>query len=153
MDKETIQRVHRVTALITFTAIAFCLFFQLSKGGPFRDINPFLEDPYDAVGSFAVQGALLISILSYARALRLRNAPAQYAKTRLILRGNIFVLGTILVTLVTDTIAVIIHPLPRSHWGNVLKIELGLMFLLFGICVIALTLVFRRIHTDAPRAI
>jgi len=150
MDKETILRVHRVTALITLAAIAFCLFFQLNKGGPFRNINSFAEDPYDAVGSFAVQGALLISILSYARALRLRDAPAQYAKMRLILRGNIFVLGAILLTLVADAIAVIVHPLPWSHWGIVLRIELGLMFLLFGICVIALTLVFRRIHTDAP---
>ena len=73
MNKETIQRVHRVTALITLAALIFYLFFQINKGKPFRDINPFGEDPYDAVGSLAVQGALLIGILTYARALRLRE--------------------------------------------------------------------------------
>lgn len=71
MNETTTRRVHRVTGLITFCAILFCLFFQLSKGGPFRDINPFGVGPDDAVGSFAVQGALLLGDLAYVRALRI----------------------------------------------------------------------------------
>jgi hypothetical protein len=51
---KTIQRIHRVTALIAFAAVVFYLFFQINKGGPFRDVNPFGQDPYDAVGSFAI---------------------------------------------------------------------------------------------------
>ena len=152
MNKETIQRVHRVTALITLAALIFYPFFQLNKGKPFRDINPFGEDPYDAVGSLAVQGALLIGILTYARALRLRDDPTQATKTRLILRGNILVLFAILVTLMDDAIAEIAHPLSTSDWGNVLLVELALMFLLALICVIALTVVFRRTQTVAPPA-
>ena len=150
MNKNTIQRIHRVTALITFVAIVFYLFFQINKGGPFRDINSFGEDPYDAIGSFAIQGALLIGILTYARALRLRDAPSQATKTRLILRGNVLVLFAILVTLIADVIAEIARPFPPSNWGSVLLVELGLMFLLALISVIALTVVFARIQTVIP---
>jgi hypothetical protein len=150
MNEKTTQRVHRVTALITLAAIVFYLFFQINKGGPFRDINPFGEDPYDAVGSFAIQGALLIGILIYARALRLWDAPPQAAKTRLILRGNLLVLSAILVTLSADAIAEVVRPLPPSYWGNVLLVELALMFVLALMCVMALTVVFRRIQAVSP---
>lgn len=150
MNKETIQRVYRVTALVTFTAIAFYLFFQISKGGPFRDINPFGEDPYDAIGSMAIQVALLLGILTYARALRLRDEPAQAGKIRLILRGNSLVLLAILVTLIGDGHALVAHPLPPSYWGNVLRVELTLMFLLALIGVMALIAVFRPIPSLAP---
>jgi len=147
---KTIQRIHRVTALITFAAIVFYLFFQINKGGPFRDINPFGQDPYDVVGSFAIQGALLIGTLTYARALRLRDAPSQATKTRLILRGNGLVLLAILVTLIADSIAEIVRPFPPSYWGSILLVELGLMFLLALICGIALIAVFARIQTATP---
>jgi hypothetical protein len=150
MFMKTIQRIYRVTALITFAAVVFYLFFQINKGGPFRDINPFGQDPYDAVGSFAIQGALLIGILTYARALRLCDAPSQAAKIRLILRGSGLVLFAILVTLIADVIAEIVHPFPPSYWGNVLIVELGLMFLLALICVVALIVVFARIQTVTP---
>ena len=86
MKWTTSQRIHHVTALISFAAIVFYLFFQINKGGPFRDINPFAEDPYDAIGSFAIQGALLIGFLTYARALRFWEDPAQAIKLRLNLR-------------------------------------------------------------------
>ncbi len=150
MTSGTIQRVHRVSVLITFAAIAFYLFFQINKGGPFRDVNPFGADPYDAVGSFAIQGALLIGLLTYACALRLRDDSAQAANTQLILRGNSLVLLAILVTLIADTIAEITRPLPPSGWGNVLRVELALMFLLALLCVVALMVVFRPIQTVPP---
>jgi hypothetical protein len=150
MNETTIRRVHRVTALITFAAIVFCLFFQFSKGGPFRDINPFGVDPYDAVGSFAFQAAILIGVLTYARALRLLDAPAQATKLRLILRGNALVLFAILATLIADAVAEVVSQFPSSYWGNVLLLGLALMFMLSLICVVALALVFRRIHTPAP---
>jgi hypothetical protein len=150
MDHATNRGVHRLTALITFTGLVFCLFFQVSKGGPFRQVNPFLNDPYDAVGSFAIQGALLIGILTYARALRLFDDPTQATKTRLILRGNGLVLFAIWITLVTDAVAEIVHPLPPSFWGYVLLAELTFMFLLALICSTLLMLVFRRIQTPAP---
>ena len=42
--------------MITLAAILFYLLFQVNKGGPVDEINPFDVDPYDAVGSFAFQG-------------------------------------------------------------------------------------------------
>ena len=150
MNKEMIQRLYRVTMLNTLAAIVFYLFFQVNKGGPFRDINPFGEDPYDAVGSFAVQGALLIGILTYARALRLHVDPVQATKARLILRGNLLVLGAILVTLIADAIAEIVHPLPMPFWGKVLLVELVVMFVLVTIGAIALGLTFRSVQTVPP---
>ena len=95
LDKRTIQRIHNVTALIALAAMLFYLFFQVNKGGPFREINPFGVDPYDAVGSFAFQGALLGGILTYARALRLWELPGLAARARLILRGDLVVFGRI----------------------------------------------------------
>jgi hypothetical protein len=136
--------------LIAIAAVLFYLFFQVNKAGPFRNINPFGEDPYDAVGAFAIQVAILISILTYARSLRLWDDPAQAAKARLILRGNSLVLSAILITLIADAIAEIIHPLPPSYWGNVILVELTLMFLLASVCAIALVGAFKRIPTAAP---
>jgi len=60
-----------LSAFTGVLAVMFTAFFQVSKGGPFRDVNPFGLAPYDAVGSFAFQGALLLGILTYARVLRL----------------------------------------------------------------------------------
>ncbi len=150
MNPSTIRRIHRVTGLIFCAAVVFYLFFQLNKGGPFRDINPFAKDPYDAVGSFAIQAALLISILTYARALRLRRDSAEVSKARLILRGNIFVLSVTLVTLIADAIAQVVHPSPPSYWSTVLLLELGFMFLLTFACAIGLSSVFGRLTTISP---
>src|SRR5690349_21831833 len=135
MKAATIGRIHRVTVLVAFTSVVFWQFFDITKHGPFRDINPFGDDPYDAVGSFAFQVALLVGILTYARALRLREVASPAAHARLILRGNIVVLAAILVTLVADAIAEIIRPLPPSYWGNILLAALVLMFLLALFCV------------------
>jgi hypothetical protein len=150
MNSRVIRRIHRVTASIFCAAVVFYLFFQLNKGGPFRDINPFAEDPYDAVGSFTIQAALLIGLLTYARALRLRRESAEVSKTRLILRGNILVLSAILVTLISDAIAEVVHPSPPSYWGNVLLIELAFMFLLTFACAIGLISVFGGLLTVSP---
>jgi len=152
MPTDSIRRVHRVTALISVTGVIFCLFFQVNKGGPFRDVNPFGVDPYDAVGSFAIQIALLVGLLTYARALRWLDDPAQAAKARLVLRGNALVLGAISVTLLADAVAVARSPLPSSTWGNVLRLELGAMCALAGLCAVAWSRVFRRVPMGpAPR--
>jgi len=152
VGRQTNRDVHRVTALIAFAAIVLGLFFQTNKGGPFRDVNPFAEDPYDAVGSLAIQVALLIGALTYARALRLRADPEQAAKVRLILRGNALVLSAAWATLVADAIAEIVHPSPLSGWGTALLIELALMFLFASICTATLAIISRDIQSaPAPR--
>lgn len=151
MNTQNIKRTHRVTALILLTAVLFYLFFQINKRSPFVDANPFAVDPYDAVGSIAIQVALLISLLTYARVIRWRNDPAQ-EKGRLVLRGNILVLSTIAITLFTGLVAEIVRPMPTSVWVNILLFELGLMFVLTFSCGLGLLLVFRGLQTASPPA-
>ena len=154
MDQQASRRLHNVTALIILAALFFGVFFQLNKGGPFRDINPFGSDPYDAVGSFAVQGALLIGGLTYARALRLRleagQAAGQAAKSRLIVRGNLLVLGAIFITLLADTLAEVIGGTTSSFWGTVLLAELLGMWLFTIGCSVVFAVVWRRIPRVPP---
>lgn len=150
MPPSTPQRLHRLSALIFFAAIVFAVFFQVNKGGALREINPFIQDPYDAVGSFAVQGALLIGLLTYARALRLRADPAQAPKARLILRGSLLVLLSIWVTLLADLTAELLNPSVPSYWGNILRLELAVLFGLTILCSLALVWVSRRTTTVAP---
>ena len=149
MNAQGVKRIHYVTALILLTAIIFYLFFQVNKRSPFVEANPFAVDPYDAVGSIVIQVALLISILGYARVLRLRDDPT-LVKQRLILHGNILVLAVIFITLCSDALAEFVQPVPLSLWRNILIIELGGMFLLTLICGLALWLVFRGLSTSPP---
>lgn len=139
-----------MTALVTFAAAVFCLFFQIAKLAPFRNINPFGDDPHDAVGSIAIQVAFVAGALTYSRALRLWETPGWSARTRLILRGNIVVLSAVVITLIADAIAEFVRPMPSSYWGNVLTAALALMFLLAMLCIIALTMVFRGIPATTP---
>jgi hypothetical protein len=122
------QRIYRLAAWIFILAFLFYLFFQVNKNGPLGAVNPFAVDPYDAVGSFAFQIALLCSLLTYARALRLLTLPSQASKTRLVWRGAWLTLSVILWTLVVDGLAEILQPVTASFWGNVLLVELALMF-------------------------
>lgn len=149
MNVKNIKRIHRITALIFVASIIFFLFFQVNKRSPLVEANPFAVDPYDAVGSIAIQVVLLISILTYARVIRWRDDPAQ-ERGRLVLHGNILVLAAIFVTLCADVIAEIVQPMAPSLWGNILRIELGLMFVLTFICGLGLWLVFRGTPTAAP---
>ena len=92
VNQKGFERLHRASALVLASAILFFLFFQANKSGPLRGTNPFAEDPYDAIGSFAVQAALLVGILSYARALRVRSDASQSAKARLVLLAELVVM-------------------------------------------------------------
>jgi hypothetical protein len=153
MDAQNIKSIHRVTALILLSAVLFYLFFQVNKAGEFVNANPFAHDPYDAIGSIAVQVALLISVLSYARVLRWREDSSQKSKARLILHGNILVLASMFITLCSDIIAEILVSMPNSYWVNFLRLELGFMLLLTALSSIYLWLVFHHLPTLAPPTI
>jgi hypothetical protein len=150
MDRKITQLTHRVTALILIAAAVFYVFFQTNKRGPFLDLNPFANDPYDAVGSFAIQIALLIGLLNYGRALRLREDAAQVNKIVLIVRGNALVLLSIWVTLIADGVALRLHRMPASFWTNVLWTEMAAMTLFAVACSAALAVLIARVPTVAP---
>jgi len=157
LDAQAIRRIHHASALVFLAALLFYLFFQVNKGGPLGEINPFAVDPYDAVGSFAFQLALLVGVLTYARALRLQSDPALASRSRFILRGNLLALFAILATLLADALAVIqtrrvLETLQVSFWGQVLLGELVGMFVLELVCIAALLAIFAPLSLpDPPR--
>ncbi len=152
MDRSANRRIFGVTAMIAFAALAFGVFFQTAKRQPFSDINPFAEDPYDAVGSFAVQGAALIGLLSFGRAVRWRSDSTQAPKARLILRGNALVLCAISAALLADAVAMFLHPLVYSPWADLLRAGLAAMSALTLVCILALVVVLSNTPTAAaPR--
>jgi hypothetical protein len=61
---EIATRLLRATLLTFMASLIFWAFFQLSKSPAFAAVNPFAEDPVDAIGSIAVQVALAVSLLS-----------------------------------------------------------------------------------------
>jgi hypothetical protein len=125
----------KMGALITFTlAILFYLFFQICKQNPaLSQVNPFAEDPYDAVGSFSVQLALFTALLSLIRAFRpYQPGKASDSQELLLLRAAYISCLSIAVTLVADVVAMIRHlPLWTGEAaGRMLAILVGGMALL-----------------------
>ena len=131
-------------------AIIFYYFFQTTKHVPsLAAVNAFGEDPYDAVGSFAVQFAAFTSLLTFIRAFR----PYQVDTTRerqqvLLVRTAYLSCLAVAVTLVADIIAMLRHP---SLWmgtiaGYTLTAWLGGMTLLTVLVIVFLSYTTRRLH-------
>jgi hypothetical protein len=85
--------------------LVFWAFFQVSKQVPFfADGNPFAEDPYDAVGSFAIQVAAVLAVLSVLRSAGfLGSGDAVLARTQV---ACVLAVG---ITLASDAIALLKH--------------------------------------------
>jgi hypothetical protein len=133
-------RLVKVSALLTIgLAILFFLFFDNCKHSPaLSAVNAFAEDPYDSVGSFAVQLAPFLALLAVLRAFR----PYPSEKTRdrqlvLFARAAYCSCLAVAVTLAADMIAMIRHP---SLWLGVGAGHL-LVALLVGMIIIT-SLVF-----------
>jgi hypothetical protein len=96
---------------LTVSGIAFCLFFQQSKHRPaLAAVNPFSEDPYDSVASFAVQLVLFLILLSLIRAFRSSSDPGSPSSLISQIRGQFMAHIAIAFTLVADLIAMARHP-------------------------------------------
>ena len=131
----------RASLSLLALSIAFCLFFEASKHQPLlSNGNPFAEDPYDAVGSFAIQYAVFISALSLLRAFRPYPAPgASVSQHKLIAAGQVTGFAAIAVTLFTDLIALIRHPEVWSPSGSGRALLTGISALLLSdaFCILA----------------
>lgn len=145
----------KVSALLTFgLAISLYPFFEICKHAPALSlVNAFAEDPYDAVGSFGIQLAPFLSLLTVQRAFR----PYQSEQTRdsqqvLFARAAYFSCVAVAVTLVADMIAMIRHP---SLWlgvsaGYLLAGLLGGMVLLTALVLWSLSRVTRPLPLRSP---
>ncbi|MES2222409.1 MAG: hypothetical protein V4587_15760 [Acidobacteriota bacterium] len=112
-------------ALLTFVvAILFWAFFDISKHNPlFSQANAFAEDPYDAIGSFGIQAAAVLAVLSLVRAFWAyaeKTVPRE--QQALLVRTQMLAILAIAITLAGDSIAMARHTamwLP-SRGGHVL---------------------------------
>ncbi len=92
-------------------AVGFCVFFEKSKHlASVARVNPFAEDPVDAVGSFGVQLAMFLALLSMVRAYRTygEGCPSAAQVARM-LRGRLLGDLTICLTLLGDLVLLIRH--------------------------------------------
>lgn len=119
---------------VLIVAICFCWFFEISKHDPLLSrVNAFAEDPFDAVGSFGVQAAAILSALSLLRALwRYPTGHASDAQQAVLTRTQMLSILAVGITLAGDIVAMVRYP---SLWigsptGRLLALLLGCITLL-----------------------
>ncbi len=96
---------------LTLLATAFTFFFQITKHQPtLASVNPFGDDPYDAVASFAVQLVLFLALLSLVRAFR-PSPPGTLVPSGTVsqMRGQLMAHIAVAFTLLSDLVALIRH--------------------------------------------
>jgi hypothetical protein len=105
--------LRRNALALALTGAAFCAFFQITKHLPrLSGVNPFSEDPYDSVGSFAVQFVLFMMLLSLLRAYRrYPQAEDSQASVEIQVRGQLMAYVAVAFTQIADLIAMARHPL------------------------------------------
>ena len=123
--------------LALVSTVLFYIFFMASKHVfLLSNVAPFLEDPYDAVGSFSVLMAILIVLFNLVRLALIRKYEID-GRGLYIIRGNLVIGWSILASLLTDGIAVIYMP-PHHPLLPAEKVLFSMMALLFLLSVIIL---------------
>ncbi len=147
MRKDSLLKLNSLLAVCL--GIIFVLFFQFTKHDPvLAAILPFGNDPYDAVGSFGTIIAMLLSMLAVIRVLRRKRTDQQ---NMLLARTQFTVAAAVLVTLVTDSVAMVRHiPMWMNRAGAA-----ELVMLMGGMIALALclALVIRFSVRDMPLAV
>ena len=101
----------RNAILIAAMAGLFYWGFMFAKHDPaLRDVIPFGEDPYDAVGSFAAILAVLLAAFSMVRAFRPYRALPSPIRQVFLLRTQMAVVMAVWFTLAADVVAMGRHP-------------------------------------------
>jgi hypothetical protein len=120
------------TVLVSGLAVLFYWSFMFAKHNPaLRDVIPFGNDPYDAVGSFGVIVGLMLALLSLIRAFRpYRERHPSIAQRVYLVRTQEAVILVVLITLAADIVAMSRHPQWYSAPSrNLLLVLLGTLAL------------------------
>jgi hypothetical protein len=136
-------------AVIVFgLAALFYWSFMVAKHDPaLREIIPFGEDPYDAVGSFGVIVGMLIALLSLVRAFRpYREHPPSTAQRVYLVRSQMAVVLAVLITLAADLVAMARNP--RMWIGAASR---GWLIALLGGMVVVTVAVQLLIHASQEK--
>lgn len=108
---KTRQKFKITSLLICALAVLFYVFFMHAKHDPvLSKVNAFADDPYDAVGSFGIQAAIFLGILSLVRAFRTqRPGTASAERERSVLLAQTAAILSVGVTLAADAVAMLRH--------------------------------------------
>jgi hypothetical protein len=102
---EELPAIGALDVMTFVAALALYAFFMLCKHVPaLSHVAPFLEDPYDAVGSFTFQIAVGVSVLGLVRLHFMRRAGIR-GRRRFVARGQLVVAVCLLLTVLVDGIA------------------------------------------------
>ena len=144
MNTQTARSLKTLAFVVFVLVIFFLAFFDNSKHIPFlAAVNPFADDPYDAVGSFGTQLSFFAAFLSLIRALRsyvTKEIPSH--QQLLILRGETVALVSIVVTFTADMVAMLryISMWKKSPAGWILA---GILCGLILLTILAGLLIYR----------
>jgi hypothetical protein len=133
------MRFKAMTILTVALATAFYSFFMFAKHDPsLSAIAPFLNDPYDAIGSFAAIASVPLVLLALLRAFRPYRTPPTTEQQVYLIRTQLAIALAALVTLAGDAVAMARH---TGMWlGTPLAGEL--LALLGGMTVFALVVIY-----------
>jgi hypothetical protein len=138
-SKMVFMRRLKASALIVFClSILFYFFFDYCKHAPGLGIsNPFASDPYDAVGSFGIQLALLAELLMLVRVFRpYPQEEAAPNQLLLALRAGTVTLLSVAVTLVADFIGLVRDVITNGVFpaaGVLAALAVGMTFLMLAV--------------------
>ena len=125
----------RNSVLSLALAALFGWMFMFAKQDPaLSGIIAFGEDPYDAVGSFAIVVALLVAALAGVRAFRPYRTPPSAPQQVHLVRAQAAVTLGVFITLGADAIAMTRHPSMWIHASS----RTELMALLGGVALVAI---------------
>lgn len=136
---------YKINAAVVFlVAVLFYWLFMFTKhDAALSKIIPFGDDPYDAVGSFAIIIGILAALLSLVRAFRPHQPHgASIEKRAYLARAQTCVVLAVFITFVADVVALGRHP---SMWKAAPQRN-ELLALLAGMAIVAISveLLIRR---------
>jgi hypothetical protein len=142
------ETVYKRNALVVLgLAIAFLRFFMFMKHHTaLRNVIPFAEDPYDALGSFAVVVSGLAALISLVRAFWPYGPGAASGIQRMYtVRAQLTVVFCVMMTLLADFVAMMRH-LPMWIEAD----SRNLLLILFCMMVLGATAVFVLVAARRP---
>ncbi len=138
------RRLKLVSVVLLPLTVIFYFFFMFAKHDPVLSaIMPFGEDPYDAIGSFALIVGGLLLLLALVRAFRpYRKGPPTAAQRLGLIRTQMAVALAVFITAVADGITMVRHPLKwlGQPGGN----ELVLLVVSMALVAVAVGLLTHR---------
>ena len=106
---KNIKNFNLTVIIIFINVVLFCIFFQSNKIGAMAKINPFTVDPYDAVGSIAIQICIAVSFLNLAHYVSFKKEGyVNIDKLTFTFRGCFIIVLSIVSTLIADLAAEIL---------------------------------------------